>query len=226
MQNAYFPYLTKADRTSSCHDMTGCCVKRLLDIVVSAVAILCLWPLALVIAMAIRLTSPGPIFFRQKRIGFQGREFTILKFRSMIAGNDDRRHRSLMRNVISGAHATQDKVVKLKDDRRITPIGRLLRRTCFDEIPQFVNVLKGEMSLVGPRPAISYEYELHETWHRLRTRAIPGMTGLWQVSKRENLNFNNMVALDLTYIRQQCFTLDLKLLLLTPLAIFVGNGMR
>lgn len=199
-------------------------LKRFIDVTVSLIAILLLAPLCALIAIAIKLTSGGPVLFRQERIGHEGKPFTILKFRSMTTANDPAIHRDFVRHAIIGRPAVRPSQTKLKDDPRVTRVGRLLRRSCLDEVPQFINVLKGEMSLVGPRPCLPYEYECYEPWHRNRVKAIPGLTGSWQVSDRERISFNEMVKLDIEYVQQWSIWLDLKILLLTPVAVLSGNG--
>lgn len=203
-------------------------VKRVIDIVGSSCALLLLSPLFAVIATAVKLTSKGPIFFRQQRLGQYGARFTFLKFRSMKAQNNTQIHREFVRKLISeqqpGAEAGKTPY-KIKNDPRVTPIGRFLRRTSLDEIPQFINVLKGEMSLVGPRPPIPYEIETYDIWHRRRfLETKPGITGLWQVEGRSRVKFDEMVRLDLKYARTWSPWLDIKILLRTPRAVFRGDG--
>lgn len=205
-------------------------LKRLLDIVGSVAAIACLSPVFLAIAVAIKLTSPGPVFFRQKRMGRLGRQFTFLKFRSMQVKNDESIHREFVSRFISGDQLPVQPenpapVFKIQNDPRVTPIGRFLRRTSLDELPQFFNVLVGDMSIVGPRPPIPYEYACYDTWHRRRLLAVrPGITGLWQICGRSRVKFDEMVRLDLRYAQSWSLWLDLKILLRTPAAVFVGNG--
>ena len=198
--------------------------KRSLDIAASLLVILLLAPIAALIALAIKLTSRGPVLFRQTRVGHQGKLFTMLKFRSMRAGSTSSIHQEYIRKVIHGPQEGSAKLTKMKNDPRITRLGRILRRTSLDELPQFLNVLMGDMSLVGPRPCIPYEFESYQKWHRNRVRAVPGLTGLWQVSDRENISFDEMVKLDLNYVHRWSIWLDLKILLLTPVAVLSGNG--
>ncbi len=203
-------------------------LKRLLDVVGAAAGGLVLLPVFLAVAVGIRLTSPGPVLFTQKRIGKGGRQFTFYKFRSMIDG-DDARHREYSEAFVrNGSEAGLDdrgrKVYKITDDPRVTRIGRFLRRMSLDEFPQLMNVLKGEMSLVGPRPCLPYEWDLYEGWHKARLGATPGLTGLWQVTGRSNVTFNDMVILDLYYLYNWSFLWDLKLILQTIPVIIFGKG--
>jgi lipopolysaccharide/colanic/teichoic acid biosynthesis glycosyltransferase len=203
-------------------------VKRSLDIVGSLCAITLFSPLFVAISIAIKLTSKGPVLFRQQRVGQYGRGFKFLKFRSMYVDNNQAIHQEFVKDLISGAVArgpNQKTVYKLTNDPRITPIGRFLRRTSLDELPQFLNVLKGEMSLVGPRPPIPYEVEVYEQWHRRRLLAAkPGITGLWQVTGRSRTTFDEMVRLDLLYARTWSVWMDLRILLQTPRAMVSGDG--
>jgi exopolysaccharide biosynthesis polyprenyl glycosylphosphotransferase len=197
-------------------------LKRLLDAAGSLCLLILLLPLFVIIAAAIKLTSEGPVFFRQKRIGQFGEHFTFLKFRSMYVNNDPAIHKEYIRNLIG--KKVNDTTFKIKNDPRVTPIGRFIRKTSLDELPQFINVLKGEMSLVGPRPPIPYEFESYALWHRRRLEAKPGITGEWQVHGRSRTTFDDMVRMDLRYIRNQSVWLDLKLLLKTPFAVVSGDG--
>jgi lipopolysaccharide/colanic/teichoic acid biosynthesis glycosyltransferase len=203
--------------------------KRVIDIAGSVTALILLSPVFLAIALAVKLTSRGPILFKQERIGQYGARFTFLKFRSMYFLNDPGIHQEYVRRLISGKSECNHSdgnggVYKLKDDPRITPVGKFLRRTSLDEFPQFFNVLRGEMSLVGPRPPIPYETEAYDIWHRRRFfEAKPGITGLWQVNGRSRLKFDEMVRLDLRYARDWSLGLDLNILLQTPRAVFFGR---
>lgn len=207
-------------------------IKRWMDIVGSIVALILFLPVFAIIAVAIKLTSKGPILFRQRRVGQHGKPFVMLKFRSMYVNNDASLHQQWFHNFYSGKakrHHTKDDngngSYKLPHDPRVMPIGRLLRRTSLDEAPQFFNVLKGEMSLVGPRPPIPYEVDAYEAWHRERVlQAKPGITGLWQVQGRSRVPFNEMVRLDLRYAHTWSIWLDIKILLKTPAAVFFGEG--
>ena len=205
--------------------------KRAIDILGSLVLLVLLAPLFLTIAMAVKLTSRGPVLFRQKRIGEHGTPFTFLKFRSMYVNNDSSEHREYVRKLIEGkaekhgSDANDGGVFKLTNDPRITRVGRFLRRSSLDELPQLFNVLRGEMSLVGPRPPVPYEVEAYATWHRRRLlEAKPGITGLWQVHGRSRVEFDDMVRLDLRYARECSPLLDLKILLQTPKAVIGGDG--
>ena len=206
-------------------------IKRTIDVVGSVLALILFAPIFLIIALAIKATSRGPILFRQKRVGQYGKQFTFLKFRSMRVNNDATVHEEYVKKLIAGeaeknpSNGNGEGVYKLTDDNRITKVGSLLRRTSLDEMPQFLNVLKGEMSLVGPRPAIPYEVAAYQTWHRRRVLQVkPGITGLWQVTGRNRLTFDEMVRLDLRYAKIWSPWMDIKILFLTPRAVFLGDG--
>ncbi|MEJ2007967.1 MAG: exopolysaccharide biosynthesis polyprenyl glycosylphosphotransferase [Acidobacteriota bacterium] len=202
-------------------------MKRGLDIVGSATALFLLSPLMGVLALMIKLSSKGPVLFRQSRVGYHGSSFTFLKFRSMHEVNNPNVHKQYVQSFIAGkakAHGSAP-VYKIKDDPRVTRIGRFLRKTSLDELPQFWNVLVGDMSLVGPRPPIPYEVECYDIWHRRRILEVkPGITGLWQVRGRSRTTFNEMVRLDLQYAKSWSIWLDLKILFETPRAIISGHG--
>ena len=204
--------------------------KRLIDIVGSLGMLIIFSPLFLVIALAVKLTSKGPIFFRQQRVGRYGKIFVFLKFRSMYVNNNTAVHEDYIKKLIANeaepqASSSEKPVFKIVNDKRITPLGKLLRRTSLDELPQFLNVLKGDMSLVGPRPPIPYELAAYKTWHRRRLLAVkPGITGLWQVTARSLVQFDDMVRLDLRYASVWSLWLDLKILLRTPAAVVKGSG--
>ena len=206
-------------------------IKRMMDVAGSALALVIFTPLFLVIAVAIKVSSRGPVFFRQQRVGQHGVPFVFLKFRSMYADNDPSVHQKYVRELIRGQSegkppkGTGEGVYKPIADARITPLGSFLRRTSLDELPQFVNVLKGEMSLVGPRPPIAYEVEAYDIWHRRRVvEAKPGITGLWQVSGRSRVKFDDMVRLDLNYATRWSLWLDITILMRTPYAVLLGEG--
>ena len=193
-------------------------LRRTLDVSVALSALLLLFPLLLVLALLIRLGSPGPVLFIQTRVGRHGQEFPVFKFRSMFQDAEARLGSVLSANERSGP------VFKMKQDPRVTRLGRLLRRYSLDELPQLLNVLRGEMSLVGPRPALPREVSLYTSLQRVRLSVTPGLTGLWQVSGRAELSFEASVALDLEYVRQQSFALNVVLLLKTVPAVLTGHG--
>jgi lipopolysaccharide/colanic/teichoic acid biosynthesis glycosyltransferase len=230
-KNPLYPDLQQREKTTR----FGRVGKRMFDISVSLLLLLLLSPIVAFIAAAIKLTSRGPVHFRQKRIGEHGKPFTFLKFRTMYVDNDASEHKEYVRQLIAGQAAKQptngnanedtDGIFKLTKDPRITPVGGFLRRTSLDELPQLFNVLRGEMSLVGPRPPLPYEVEAYAAWHRRRLlEAKPGITGLWQVYGRSRVDFNEMVRMDLRYARACSPWLDLKILLNTPKAAFGGQG--
>ncbi|MGB0000692.1 MAG: sugar transferase [Candidatus Acidiferrales bacterium] len=206
-------------------------VKRGIDVLGSALLLLALSPILAAIALAIKLTSKGPVIFEQERLGQFGAKFKCLKFRTMHTNNDPKIHREYVQSFIAGQGKVGDSngnatvVYKLTNDPRVTAVGRFLRKTSLDEFPQFWNVLRGEMSLVGPRPPVSYEFEMYDYWHRRRVLELkPGVTGLWQVNGRSRTCFDDMVRLDLRYSQTWSLWLDLKILLATPLAVVAGNG--
>ncbi|HET9994493.1 MAG TPA: sugar transferase [Candidatus Acidoferrum sp.] len=206
-------------------------VKRVIDILGSAFLLLLLSPLLAIIAIAIKLTSKGPVIFRQERLGQFGSRFKCLKFRTMYANNDPKVHQEFVQQFIAGqsngenADPERPVVYKITNDARITPFGKFLRKTSLDEFPQFWNVFRGDMSLVGPRPSLPYEFEVYDIWHRRRVLEVkPGVTGLWQVSGRSRTCFDDMVRLDLRYTKSWSIWLDLKILLATPRAVFKGDG--
>ena len=205
-------------------------IKRIMDVIGSAGALVLLSPLYAAIALAIKLTSNGPVLFRQHRLGQYGKSFTFLKFRSMRTDCDSRIHEEYVSQFISGrangnANGNSRPVYKIQKDPRITPVGRVLRKSSLDELPQFLNVLRGDMSLVGPRPPIAYEYKAYELWHRRRVLEIkPGITGLWQVKGRSRTRFDDMVRLDLKYAQAWSIWLDVSILLQTPGAVLTGDG--
>jgi exopolysaccharide biosynthesis polyprenyl glycosylphosphotransferase len=207
-------------------------VKRCMDIVGSAAALIVLSPVFAAIAIAIKLGSQGPVLFKQQRIGQFGKPFPFLKFRSMYVANNSDAHKAYVQSLIAGSKEQptgqegEKKIAfKIKNDPRVTGIGRFIRRTSLDELPQFWNVLVGQMSLVGPRPPIAYEVEAYYIWHRRRVlEAKPGITGLWQVYGRSRTTFDDMVRLDLQYSEKWSPLLDIKILLQTPRAVFSGDG--
>jgi len=206
-------------------------IKRVMDVAGSAALLLALSPLLAAIAAIIKLTSKGPVIFEQERLGRFGARFKCLKFRTMFTNNDPKIHQEFIQQFISGkeecgkGNDSQQAVYKIINDPRVTPIGAFLRKTSLDELPQFWNVLRGEMSLVGPRPPVPYEFEIYDIWHRRRVLDIkPGVTGLWQVSGRSRTRFDDMVRLDLRYCQTWSLWLDLKILISTPRAVFGGDG--
>jgi len=206
-------------------------VKRLMDIVGSGIALIFGAPVFLLIGLVVKLTSKGPMFFRQERIGQHGRPFTFLKFRTMQVNNDPGLHKEYVRKLIAGvaeaapSNGNGHGVYKIKSDPRVTKVGSFLRRTSLDELPQLINVLRGEMSLVGPRPPIKYEVDHYDIWHKSRLlEAKPGITGLWQVNGRSRVKFDEMVRLDIRYARTWSIWLDVKILLQTPHAVLIGEG--
>lgn len=208
---------------------TALVIKRLMDIVGSAIALVLLAPVFLLVALLVKLSSKGPVLFKQERLGQFGKPFTFLKFRSMYENNDPHIHREFMKRVINGNHDGEEdsqaqKYYKMTNDPRITRVGRLLRKTSLDELPQFFNVLRGEMSLVGPRPPLAYECQEYDIWHRRRVFEVkPGLTGLWQVNGRSRIRFDDMVRLDLQYVRTWSLWLDVLILIKTPGAIMFGG---
>jgi lipopolysaccharide/colanic/teichoic acid biosynthesis glycosyltransferase len=200
-------------------------IKRGMDVFLSLLLLMLLSPLMLGIALAIRLTSPGPVFYRQVRVGRNGKEFEMLKFRSMSANASSKVHeehiRKLIEQDLSGEAAA---ATKIENDSRITRIGAILRKLSLDELPQFINVLCGDMSLVGPRPSIPYEVALFKDWYMERFTVLPGITGLWQVVGRSSVAFDDMVKLDIQYVHTMNLLLDLWILLKTPRAMVKGSG--
>ena len=216
-------------------------LKRVLDFSLAALALLLLSPLLLGIACIVKLTSPGPALFRQERIGVQRRyrgkhlewsvqPFVMYKFRSMYYGASEALHREYMKAYLKNdtsqmtALNREGKLFKLEADPRVTPVGAFLRKTSLDQLPQLLNVLKGEMSLVGPRPALGYEVDDYEEWQLQRLGATPGITGYWQVVGRSAVAFDRVVELDVWYTEHQSLWLDLKILLMTPISVLRGKG--
>jgi exopolysaccharide biosynthesis polyprenyl glycosylphosphotransferase len=203
-------------------------VKRSSDLAIALAALIVLAPLWLLIALLIKLDSRGPVFYKQERVGMDGRIFLFYKFRSMRAGTDDARHREFQEKYIKGEAESNlgdasRPAYKLRGDDRVTRLGRLLRKTSLDELPQLFNVLRGDMSVVGPRPPIPYEVKSYELWHRKRLDMKPGITGLWQVSGRNRLTFDEMVRMDLYYIENWSLLLDLKIILQTLPVMWRGE---
>jgi len=203
--------------------------KRAIDIAIAAGSLLLLSPVFLIVAIAIKLTSPGPILFRGVVHGKDGKPFTYYKFRSMVTGGDTSKHEEFIRKYVQqGAghkdEETGEEVFKLTNDPRVTTVGRIIRRVSIDEFPQMINVLRGDMSVVGPRPPVPYEYELYDDRKKLRLLVKPGITGLNQVRRRSKSTFEEMYADDLEYIRNQSIRLDLALILKTPWVMLFGTG--
>jgi lipopolysaccharide/colanic/teichoic acid biosynthesis glycosyltransferase len=224
----FYPDYPKRERTQK----AALKMKRAMDIVGSIGGILLFSPFLILIPLAIKLTSKGPVLFRQERIGQYEKKFKFLKFRSMYVNNNSDVHKEFVQNLIAkkdvngnGGNGNGKKIYKIMNDKRVTRVGSILRKTSLDELPQFFNVLRGEMSLVGPRPPIPYELEKYDQWHRRRVLEIkPGITGLWQVAGRSSTTFDEMVRLDLHYATTWTPWMDVKLLLKTPWAMVAGKG--
>lgn len=212
---------------------SGRVIKRLIDVVLSAVLLVLLSPIMAAIALAVRRTSPGPALFRQTRVGYREQPFTILKFRTMSADNDYTEHREYVQAMLRGDIPTEPKsdtgsesgtVFKLVNDPRVTPLGEWLRAKSLDELPQLINVLKGEMSLVGPRPTLEYEVSEYQPRHRCRALSMPGMTGLWQVGGRSDLHMTEALDLDVVYVQTCSLWGDLAILGRTSRVLVHGTG--
>jgi lipopolysaccharide/colanic/teichoic acid biosynthesis glycosyltransferase len=203
-------------------------VKRVLDMVFTLLILIPLFVVIAVFAVLIRLDSKGPIFFRQKRVGRNGVEFYVLKLRSMYVDSDDSVHRKSVKLYMNGealnGKVDSDNQYKLVDDPRVTKVGRFIRKTSIDELPQFINVLKGEMTLVGPRPPLPYEVEVYGPREWIRLSGKPGLTGIWQVYGRSRVPFKKMVEMDIEYLGQQSLLEDLKLIALTLPVMLKGRG--
>lgn len=200
--------------------------KRVLDMLIASAMLLLAAPVMLIVALAIRLDSPGPIVFRQTRIGKDHQPFTFFKFRSMYHKSDCSAHQQFVKNLINGETPKDCSGYKMAGDRRITRVGKFIRKTSLDELPQLFNVIKGDMSMVGPRPPIPYEVAEYKEWHHRRLSVVPGLTGLWQVRGRSSVSFDDMVKLDLAYVEQRSLSLDLSLLAETVPAVLSGRGAR
>ena len=199
--------------------------KRLLDVIVALSMLIVLAPVMLIVAIAIKLDSQGPVIFRQTRIGKNHRPFTFYKFRSMRHNNDCSEHRLFVQSLIKGNGGCSG-TYKLTGDKRITRVGKFIRKTSLDELPQLFNVIKGDMSLVGPRPPIPYEVAEYKDWHHRRLAVMPGLTGLWQVEGRSSVSFDDMVAMDIAYVERRSLALDIKLLAQTVPVVLAGRGAR
>lgn len=198
----------------------------MLDVVLGTLLMAVFLPLVAIIAAAIKATSRGPVLFRQRRLGVQGRPFVMYKFRTMRNGASQEPHRTFVSRMVDGrgeaAHC--DGVYKLRDDDRVTPIGRVLRRSSLDELPQLLNVLRGEMSIVGPRPALDYEVELYQPWQFERLAVRPGITGRWQVFGRNRLTYYQMCQRDVEYVRTWSLSQDLVIMARTPWVMLMNSG--
>mgnify|MGYP000844270907 CR=1 FL=1 len=202
-------------------------VKRGVDILLAFIILVLFSPLMIGIALGIHFFSPGPILYKQKRVGKNGQLFEMLKFRSMRLENAPDIHREYVQKLIHENCSPEDlgaNSLKLKSDPRITGLGRILRKYSLDELPQLINVLRGEMSIVGPRPSLPYEYEIYKEWHKRRLEVLPGITGLWQVYGHNTVCFDDMVRLDLNYIRRMSLWLDIKIIMKTPFEMLFGKG--
>jgi lipopolysaccharide/colanic/teichoic acid biosynthesis glycosyltransferase len=201
-------------------------VRRMIDVSIAGSALLLLVPVIVVAAIAVRVTSPGPVLFRQRRLGRHMRPFTVLKFRTMRADADSAVHREYVRQLIGTQPEDERRegLYKLAVDDRITRVGRFLRSWSLDEVPQLWNVLRGEMSLVGPRPVIEYEVEQYPDWYLRRFAVKPGLTGLWQVSGRNQLTYEDMVRYDIEYAERRSLWLDLRILARTALVVLRRQG--
>lgn len=188
--------------------------KRIFDLAVSVLAVILLLPLFLLVGLLIKMDSSGTVFFKQKRNGFKGKPFNMYKFRSMVPDAEQRFEEIESRNEVSGC------MFKIRRDPRVTRVGRILRKTSIDELPQLFNVIRGEMSIVGPRPPLLREVQKYDSWHKLRMSVKPGITGLWQVSGRNEIGFEDMCRLDLKYIRERGFIYDLTIILKTVYVLF------
>ena len=203
-------------------------IKRGMDIMGSLLCFILFSPLFLIIPILIKISSKGPVLFKQERLGLLGQKFTFLKFRTMETDCSESSHQEYIKNLISDKNDSEvghNGIFKMQEDARVTKIGCFLRKSSLDELPQFINVLKGEMSLVGPRPPIPYECEHYKIWHMRRIHEVkPGITGLWQVQGRSSTSFNEMVRLDLKYTKEWSLWLDIKILFKTPWAVIKTKG--
>jgi lipopolysaccharide/colanic/teichoic acid biosynthesis glycosyltransferase len=222
-EDVIYPDLSKRTARERCDRI----LKRAVDIAGSLFALVAFLPVFAVIALLVKITSRGPVLYCQQRVGQYGRLFSFFKFRSMYADNDPIIHQDYVARLIVGTDDVrrEDGTYKLVKDPRVTPLGRFIRRTSLDELPQFMNVLRGDMSLVGPRPPVPYEFELYRPWHKRRVLEIqPGLTGLWQIEGRSRTTFDEMVRMDLRYAKTRSLLRDLVIILQTPGAMFSGNG--
>ena len=205
-------------------------MKRVFDVIIASLGLLIATPFAAIIALLIKASSPGPVLFKQPRVGKDGKIFTFYKFRSMSVGNDDSRHRQYIKLFIEGKEEELKKLqggkklYKMTSDDRVTAVGKFLRRTSLDELPQLLNVIKGEMSMVGPRPHLAYEVELYKEWHRRRLEGLPGITGWWQIHGRSRVAFDKAVEMDIWYLERQSLILDIRIMCRTITKAIVGRG--
>jgi lipopolysaccharide/colanic/teichoic acid biosynthesis glycosyltransferase len=202
-------------------------LKPILDYFVAIILLILASPMFLIFAIGIKLYSPGPVFYYQKRIGKDGKPFRMIKFRSMRVNADTTPHKEYVQSLIRQNTRPRDlgkDTLKLEADPRITGLGKILRSFGLDELPQLINVLRGEMSIVGPRPSLDYELEVYEDWHKNRLAVLPGITGVWQVTAHNAVSFNEMVQIDLDYIQKASLWLDLKVMLLTPIEMLKKKG--
>jgi len=204
-------------------------LKRAPDLLLASLMLIVFSPLLFLIMLAIKIGSPGPVFYKQIRLGKGGKPFGFYKFRSMYVNADDAEHRSYVKNLIKAGNPYDvdengKPLFKISDDGRVTRVGRLLRKYSVDEFPQLFNVLRGEMSLVGPRPPLPHEYHNYRDWHRKRLDGIPGITGLWQVSGKNRIPFEEMVKLDIHYLKNWSLWLDIKIILRTIPVMLKGEG--
>jgi len=210
------------------HPAVASPIKRIVDVAIAGGLLVLLSPLLLLASCLVRITSRGPALFRQARIGKDGRPFVILKLRTMVVDNDDSAHRELNTRELLGANdpATSDGIFKLEADPRITPLGHWLRRLSLDELPQLINVVRGEMSIVGPRPALQWEMDLFQRRHLRRLAVRPGITGLWQVSGRNQISMLEMLDFDVRYVEEWSLGLDFRIIAMTPGVLMRGDGAR
>ena len=218
---------TRRGVTRSTRSLTPRLAKRLLDLILATICLLVVSPVLLAAAVAIRLNTPGPALFRQTRLGKDRRPFVLCKFRTMYTGCPDDVHREYVTKLLTEDQPPdggRDGVFKLEQDARITPVGRLLRRTSIDELPQLINVIRGDMSLVGPRPALPWEAQMFDAVYFERFIVSPGLTGLWQVSGRNSLTMKQGLELDIEYVRTQNLALDLWILVKTIPVVLSTRG--
>lgn len=211
---------TKIDITISSSTKFYKIIKRVTDVLFAIIGIICLLPVLLLIAILIKVDSKGPIIFKQKRVGYKGKEFEMYKFRSMIVNAEELKERLVAQNEMSGP------MFKMKEDPRVTKIGRIIRKTSLDEIPQLINVIRGEMSLVGPRPSLPNEVKEFQGWMMKRLDVRPGLTCYWQVSGRNDIDFEEWMKLDVKYVEECNILVDIKLILKTVLVLFGDKHAR